>query len=133
MPSNNKRLTTCRAIATTRTSLKLLSSNLLHRNDLVTEDAVAELVEHGLWTVANIKDAWQTLKREGAAELQPGTPRDLSAQERLHVVRMAQQGNVTEAIGQFLSYALDEEAPNINVAYDPRYRKACDRGRESNG
>ena len=71
MPSNNKRLTTCRAIATTR---------------------------------ANIKDAWRTLKCEGA-ELQPRTPRDLSAQERLYVIRMAQQGNVTEAIGQFLSYA----------------------------
>jgi hypothetical protein len=83
------------------------------------EDAVSELVEHGHWTVANIKDAWQALKREGATELQPGTPRDLTAQERLHVIRIPQQGSVTLAIGQFLSYVLDEEAPSVNVAYDP--------------
>ena len=107
--------------------VELLAESLLHRNDLMIEDAVSELVEHGHWTVANIKDAWQTLKREGAAELQPGTPRDLTTQERLHVIRIAQQGNVTLAIGQFLSYALDEEAPGINVAHDPRYRKICDR------
>ena len=107
--------------------VELLAESLLHRNDLMVEDAVSELVEHGHWTISNIQDAWNTLKREGAAELQPGTPRDLSAQERLHVIRIAQQGNVTLAIGQFLSYALDEEAPSVNVAYAPRYRKVCDR------
>lgn len=105
----------------------VLASNLLHNEDLDTRDAVAELVDRGYWTVGNLKEAWNTLKREGAAELPPGTACELTPQERLHVARMAQNGNVTGAIAQFLQYSLDEEQSNNDILYDPRYRKICDR------
>ena len=105
----------------------VLANNLLGRSDLDTQKAVELLASRGEWNVSNIEAAWAALKREGLAELPAGTARELTEQERLHVIRIAQQGRVTDAIGQFLQYALDDEEPSLDVIYDPAYRQVCDR------
>jgi hypothetical protein len=105
----------------------VLASNLLGSDDLDTPEAVDLLAQRGHWNVGNIEAAWSALKREGLADLPQGTARELRAQERLHVIRLAQQGQVIDAIGQFLAYALDGEEASLNVAYNPAYRPLCDR------
>ena len=105
----------------------VLAFNLLERDGLDAKDAVAELIDRGQWTVRNLQSAWRSLKQKGVAELAPGTARNLTAQERLHVIRIAQQGNVGGAISQFLQYALDNDVLSNDLIYDPAYRKICDR------
>ena len=75
----------------------------------MTQDGIAELVEHGHWTESSLSEAWQTPKRGGSADLPPGTPRDLNAQERLHVTI----GQYDSGHRPFLFHALGEETPNV--------------------
>ena len=58
------------------------------------------------FTAANLDIAFKALCRAGEMKMQPGTPKVLSHTERLHVITLAQNGQLADAISQYLNYAL---------------------------
>lgn len=105
----------------------VLAHNLLPNQDGDVDELMEELVAKDYWTCQNLTSAWRALKGQGLAILPRGTARELTQAELLHVVRIAQQGGLIDAIGQFLKYALDDEDPSMNIVHDPAYRGVCDR------
>ena len=58
------------------------------------------------FTAANLDIAFKALRRAGEMKMQPGTPKVLSHTERLHIISLAQNGQLADAISQYLNYAL---------------------------
>ncbi len=92
-----------------------------------------DLIERGYWTQGWLETAWDALRRHGLAELRPGLVRELSADEKLTVIRQAQRGvnlgdpnAVLEAVGLYCSYALDLDDLDDLDLDDPAYRPVVD-------
>ena len=104
-------------------SFNALSSS--QQNGTLNE-IVADLIDGGHWTVANLTACYQALDREGLLDVPLGSARNLSEKERLHVTRLAQVGRTEEAISQYLQYALHGEEPTLEILSNPAYRQCCD-------
>ena len=57
-----------------------------------TDKIVADLIDDGFWTVANLRSCFLALHEEGLLEIAAGSTRALSTSERLRVTRIAQSG-----------------------------------------
>lgn len=105
-------------------SFNALSSS--QQNGTLNE-IVADLIDGGHWTVANLTACYQALDREGLLDVPVGSARNLSDSEALRVARLAQSGRADLAIGEYLKFALGGEEPDMAVVHDPHYRDVCDR------
>lgn len=90
------------------------------------DEIVADLIDGGFWTVANLTACFKALTKEGLLQVALGQPRNLSERERLYVMRLAQSGDAQEAINQYLRYSLEDDSPSIDLLTDPAYRGALD-------
>jgi hypothetical protein len=90
-----------------------------------TNEIVADLIDGGFWTIANLHLCFLALQAEGLLEIAMGSTRALSTAERLRVTRLAQSGRVDAAIGEFLRCSLDGEEPDMDMLNDPAYLDAC--------
>jgi hypothetical protein len=69
---------------------------------------------------------YDALEEEGIMTVAAGEPRNLNQRERLRVARLAQSGQVDEAISEFLRCSLDGDEPDVEMIHDPAYRDLCD-------
>jgi hypothetical protein len=90
------------------------------------DERVADMIDGGFWTVANLTSCFHALIKEGLLDVPLGSVRNLSTAERLQVTRLAQSGRVDQAIGEHMKCALDGEEPGMEILNDPNYRQACD-------
>ena len=88
-------------------------------------DLVDVLADRGHWTVENLQRVFDALNREGLLEVETGTARNLTEREKLRVSRLAQRGQLDEALGEYLRCSLDGEEPDMSMLSDPRYTDAC--------
>jgi hypothetical protein len=107
------------------TTLAYNSLSVSEQN-LDTQDVVDLLIERGYWTSANLEAVYVALDREGILDRPAGEPRNLSERERLRVSRLAQSGQIDQAIAEYLSCALDGDEPDLELINDPAYRQLCD-------
>jgi hypothetical protein len=90
-----------------------------------TNEIVADLIDGGFWTIANLHSCFLALQEEELLDIAAGSTRALSTAERPRVTRMAQSGRVDAAIGEFLRCSLDGEEPDMDMLNDPAYLEAC--------
>jgi hypothetical protein len=91
-----------RAIAATVAYKSSLSPSEQERD---IDEVVATLIERGYWTKHNLVAAYNALNAEGYLDVPAGSTRNLSSGERLRVTRMAQNGHVDAALGEYLRCA----------------------------
>jgi hypothetical protein len=109
------------AIVTTL-SFNCLSS---YQQEGTVEEQVKDLIDGQFWTVGNLVATYDALDAAGLLEIPAGTARRLTSSERLKVVRLAQDGQLDAAIGEYLRGALDGEEPTIDLITDPAYVNVC--------
>ena len=67
--------------------------------------------EHRLaFTHENLHKAFIALSRSGQLEMKPGTAKSLSTPEQLHVISLCKNGQIEDAIKQFLNYSFPDAA-----------------------
>lgn len=118
---------------------RVLAYNLLKMSPQEAEtcdvdEAYEELRDQGLWTCENLESAWEALCEHGLAELRPGQVKELSADEKLAIIRKGQNGmnhgdeiKVLEALATYCSFALGLDPDEIDLT-DPDYRRVVDQG-----
>jgi hypothetical protein len=70
------------------------------------------------FTAENLDIAFKTLCRLGEMKMSPGTPKALSQREQLHIISLAQNGQLADAIRQYLTYALPDAEENWTDSTD---------------
>jgi hypothetical protein len=90
-----------------------------------TDEIVTALIDGGFWTVPNLTACYHALTAEGLLDVPAGSTRNLSSAERLQVSRAAQAGQIDQAIGMYLKFALDGEDPDMSMVNDPAYIDVC--------
>jgi len=73
-------------------------------------DSIRELLDSKNlpFTSENLDLAFKTLARSGQLEMKPGTAKSLSESEQLHIIALVKNGQLEDAVSQFLDYALPE-------------------------
>lgn len=108
--------------------IQTLAHNTLSAEDQLgtIDEQVDALIDAQLLTKENLIACYRALEREGLLLVPLGQTRNLDGAEKLTVMRLAQSGRIDEAIEKFLSCALDDDQPSIDILTQPAYRGACD-------
>lgn len=72
------------------------------------EEAQAELIARGFWSVENLTAAFKALAHEGELDTNPAAPRSLSEHQRRSIALQASTGDVEGAIERYLHARLPE-------------------------
>ena len=93
-----------------------LARNLLDRGGLDSDEAVDLLWEANLWTAENLKVAYLKCLEAGGLQVKPGMTRNLTQQEELEIISIAQMNGPADAIVRFIELSLGELPGDNNSA-----------------